>query len=156
MTRSAKIAVSAACLALTAAILGAVTPAHSNSGRATTTIRYAVKFSPQKIVDVAPKGFSRGDGILSWDVLYKGGKKAGHDTQSCVLTNLQPLEADCTLTFVFPDGTITAQYMGTPPAHKIAAVTGGTGRYIGASGEVDVFESGHDATGNTATFKLLQ
>ena len=51
-----------------------------------------------------------------------------------------------------------AQYMGTPPPHKVAAVTGGTGKYLGARGQVVIVESGSDANvkGNTATFTLLR
>ena len=95
--------------------------------------------------------------IVSWDDLYKGGKKAGRDANACVITNLTPLQAECTITFVTADGTITAQYMGTPPPHKIAAVTGGTGKYLGARGQVVLVESGSDTNvkGNTATFTLL-
>lgn len=58
---------------------------------------------------------------------------------------------------VFADGTITAQYMGRQPPHKIAAVTGGTGKYIGARGQMTLVESGHDNSPHIVlTFRLLK
>jgi hypothetical protein len=157
VTKSAMIGLLIAVVTLAAAVFAAAGFA-SGSGPRTTTIRYHVKFSPFTVIHVVPNGgYGRGDEIVSWDDLYKGGKKAGRDAQACVLTNLSPLQAECTLTFVFADGTITAQYMDTPPPDKIAAVTGGTGKYLGARGQVVIVESGSDTNvkGNIATFTLL-
>jgi len=158
MTKPAKIGLLIAAVALGATVF-ATGGIANGSGPRTTTIVYHVKYSPLTVIHLSPNGaYSRGDEIVSWDDLYKGGKKAGRDANACVITNLTPLQAECTITFVTADGTITAQYMDTPPPHKIAAVTGGTGKYLGARGQVVIVESGSDTNvkGNTATFTLLR
>jgi len=158
MTRPAKIGLLIAAVTLAAAVFATAGFA-SGSGPRTTTIVYHLKYSPLTIIHVTQGGgpSSRGDEIVSWDDLYKGDKKVGRDANACVLTNLSPPQAECTITFVVTGGTITAQYMDTPPPHKIAAVTGGTGKYFGARGQVVIVESGSDTNvkGNTATFTLL-
>ena len=51
---------------------------------------------------------------------------------------------------------ITGQYIGAPPPHKLVAITGGTGKYVGARGTIEVVESGHDVSvKNTLTFRLI-
>jgi hypothetical protein len=158
MTKPAKIGLLIA--AVTLAAVFATAGFANGSGPRRTTIVYHLKYSPFTVIHVANTpngGYGRGDEIVSWDDLYKGGKKAGRDANACVITNLTPLQAECTITFVTADGTITAQYMSTPPPHKIAAVTGGTAKNLGARGQVVLVESGSDTNvkGNTATFTLL-
>jgi len=160
MNKPARIGLLIAAMTLAATVFATAGIANG-SGPRTTTIVYHLKYSPLTVIHVSPPNgapYSRGDEILSWDDLYKGGKKAGRDANACVITNLSPLQAECTITFVVADGTITAQYMDTPPPHKIAAVTGGTGKYLGARGQVVIVESGSDTNvkGNTATFTLLR
>jgi hypothetical protein len=157
MTKPAKIGSLVAAVIL--AVVFATAGLANGSGPRTTTIVYHLKYSPLTVIHVTPNsGYGRGDEIVSWDDLYKGGKRAGNDANACVITNLTPLQAECTITFVTAEGTITAQYMDTPPPHKIAAVTGGTGKYLGARGQVVIVESGSDTNvkGNTATFTLLR
>ena len=158
MTKPVKIGLLIAAVTLAAAVFATAGFANGSDPR-TKTIVYHVKFSPFTVIHLSPNvGYGRGDEIVSWDDLYKGSKKAGRDSQGCVITNLSPLQAECTITFVFADGTIAAQYMLTPPPHKIGAVTGGTGKYLGARGQVVIVESGSDTNvkGNTATFTLLR
>ena len=158
MTKSAKIGLLIAAVTIAATVFATAGLANG-SGPRTTTIVYHLKFSPLTVIHLSPNGgYSRGDEIVSWNDLHKGTKKVGRDANACVITNLSPLQAECTITFVVADGTITAQYMDTPPPHKIAAVTGGTGKYLGARGQVVIVESGSDTNvkGNTATFTLLR
>lgn len=157
MTKPARIGLLIAAVTL-AAVVFATAGFASGSDPRTTTIRYHLKFSPFTVIHLNPNdSYSRGDEIVSWDDLYKGGKTVGRDAQACVLTNLSPLQGECTITFAVADGTLTAQYMDTPPPYKIAAVTGGTGKYLGARGQVVIVESGSDTNvkGNIATFTLL-
>lgn len=157
MTRTARFAITVAFLACVSTIAGTIAYGKDDPGPASQQLRYYVHFSPFTLVDIGDRGPSRGDEIVSYDQIFApSGRNAGRDTQACVITKLSPLEAECTLTFVFADGTITAQYMGRQPPHKIAAVTGGTGRYIGARGELTLVESGHDnSPRNVLTFRLL-
>jgi hypothetical protein len=157
MSNPAKIGLLVAVVTL--AVVFATSGFANGSGSRTTTIVYHLKYSPQTIIHVSSNaGLSRGDEIVSWDDLFKGGKKVGRDANACVVTNLSPPQAECTISFVVADGTITAQYMETPPPHKVGAVTGGTGKYLGARGQVVIVESGSDTNvkGNTATFTLLR
>jgi hypothetical protein len=66
-----------------------------------------------------------------------------------------PSAARCSLVFAIPGGTITGQYIGAPPPHKLAGITGGTGKYVDAEGTIEVVESVHDISDkNTLTFTL--
>jgi hypothetical protein len=158
MTCTARFATIVAALALSTTVAGTIAYGQDDAVPTSEQLQYYVHFSPFALVDVGAKGPSRGDQIVSSDQIFaESGKKVGRDTQICGITKLSPLEAECTLTFVFADGTITAQYMGRQPPHKTAAVTGGTGRYIGARGEMTLVESGHDnSPHNVLTFRLLK
>lgn len=118
-----------------------------------TTLRYTMKFSPFTLVDLAPKGYSRGDQIVSNDLLLREGRQEGYDSLACTLTTLTPLQSECSVTFVFGRSTITAQYANTPPPRKELAITGGTGRYANAHGTAVILESA-TSRGGTAEFRL--
>jgi hypothetical protein len=122
-----------------------------------TTLRYTLHFSPLAVIDVGAKGNSLGDEIVSHDiVLSRSGKRVGYDAQTCTITNLRPPQLGCSLVFALPGGMITGQYIGSPPPHKLVAITGGTGQYVGARGTIEVVESGHDISAkNTLTFRLI-
>lgn len=134
------------------AALGAIHAATGASGR--RTLRYSVKFSPLSVVDLPPKGYSRGDEIVSNDRFFTGsGAEAGYDSGACVLTSTTPLQAECTFTFVLQGGTLTAQFSNSPPPRKHFAITGGTGSFADARGTGTIVESGR-SQGGTASFTL--
>jgi hypothetical protein len=148
----APIAVAAAALAAFAAnAFAAADKPH------VTTLRFTLHFSPLTVIDVGAKGNSLGDEIVSHDIIFsKSGKRVGYDAQTCMFTNLHPPQLGCSLVFAIPGGTITGQYIGAPPPHKLVAITGGTGKYVGANGTIEVVESGQDiSVKNTLTFKLI-
>jgi hypothetical protein len=122
-----------------------------------TILRYTLHFSPLTVIDVGAKGNSLGDEIVSHDIVFsKSGERVGYDAQTCMFTNLNPPQLGCSLVFAIPGGTITGQYIGAPPPRKLVAITGGTGKYVGASGTIEVVESGHDVSvKNTLTFRLI-
>ncbi|MET0418310.1 MAG: hypothetical protein ABW022_20040 [Actinoplanes sp.] len=81
----------------------------------------------------------------------------GHDDGTCTVTEFVPSDADpiklnCQVTFELPDGQIATQGAPTNNPVKKLAVTGGTGRYVGAAGEAVLTEFG-DETG-TAVISL--
>jgi hypothetical protein len=121
-----------------------------------TILHYTLHFSPLTVIDVGAKGNSLGDEIVSHDIIFSmSGKRVGYDAQTCMFTNLRP-ELGCSLVFAIPGGTITGQYIGAPPPHKLVAITGGTGKYVGANGTIEVVESGQDVSvKNTLTFRLI-
>jgi hypothetical protein len=68
------------------------------------------------------------------------GADRGHDYQDCVLTNPRG-DVLCTGEFVLKRGHISVLYVvntGQPELHGAGVITGGTGRYTGASGKVVV------------------
>ena len=69
--------------------------------------------------------------------LYVGGRKVGSDGGVCKLVRL-PRIYHCVATNSLPEGDLTVQFLAdydqTAPGRF--AITGGTGRYRGASGEV--------------------
>ena len=130
---------------------------YQHRGTAGTTLHYTLHFSPLTMIDDGAKGNSLGDEIVSHDiVISKARKRVGYDAQRCTITSLRPPQLECSLVFAIPGGTIAGQYIGAPPPHKLVAITGGTGKYVGASGTIEVVESGHDVSvKNTLTFRLI-
>jgi hypothetical protein len=146
----------AAAAAITAALFAAAAGTAGAAGaKHTATLSYKVHFSPFFIVDNGKKGYSKGDQIIASDLLIgAGGKTVGHTAVACTLTDPKIPEASCAITFVLAGGIITGQYANTPPARKVVAITGGTGKYVGARGEVVIVEFAKGPVG-TATFTVL-
>jgi hypothetical protein len=136
-------------------ILAALTAALALAGTAMagTNDSYVVHFSPLNIVDTGKKGLTAGDLIVSHDVLYRHGKAVGHGALTCTITDPRVPEAACSVTWQLPGGTLSGQFLNSPPPRKTVAITGGTGRYLGARGQAVIVESGRNQTGN-ATFTL--
>jgi hypothetical protein len=95
--------------------------------------------------------------ILSDDVLLNG-ESVGHNGGVCTVTDLAG-ELICNVTWSLPGGTISTQFLNTPPPDKLFAITGGTGQYAGARGTGELIEhgDGNDQSGGTGTvtFTLL-
>lgn len=140
---------------MVAAALAEGQPAsRSHPASVAKTMHYSVLFSPFFYLDLGRRGASAGDEIISHDRLFTADRKpAGHDATVCTLTDPKRPEANCVVSFTLSGGTITAQFLNTPPPRKLAAITGGTGRYSAAAGEVRIIESS-TSRGGTATFTL--
>jgi allene oxide cyclase-like protein len=95
-------------------------------------------------VDTGKPGPSVGDMVVARDgVLAADGSKAGTFNQVCTLVEVigSPLTSayECTGSIALNDGTITMQGPFVPAlAEQSAAITGGTGAYAKARGEVVV------------------
>ncbi|MBC2900746.1 allene oxide cyclase barrel-like domain-containing protein [Streptomyces cupreus] len=93
-----------------------------------------------------------GDTFSFADDLFeeKGGDKVGRDGGACTVVRTgNPLDIQCVGTFVLTGGQITAQVLMTVPLEESAelpafdaSVTGGTGDYRGASGQIHITEDG--------------
>jgi hypothetical protein len=91
--------------------------------------------------DSATPGKPAPDSVGDQDVfngkLYVGNKQVGTDGGACTLVEL-PSIYHCVATNWFDEGQLTVQFIGdftsTEPGHF--AITGGTGAYRGATGEV--------------------
>ena len=161
-----KLGVVAAVIALVGLALSIVLPAVSDVRYEKVEFRLTDKSSDDADnsfdVDVGDEGFGVGDYlVIGSDPLYNraGTKQVGHTNGDCLLTELDEatfeVTFECDVTFVLRNGSITAEgpFSGTETGGSgNLAVTGGTGRYRTAHGEVHVTETD---TGLTAEFGLL-
>jgi hypothetical protein len=95
-------------------------------------------------VDTGKPGPSAGDLVVARDeLLREDGSQAGTFRQSCMLVDLtgNPITStyECAGSIALQDGTITMEAPFTPSdPESVAAITGGTGRYRTARGEIVV------------------
>jgi hypothetical protein len=104
-------------------------------------------------IDLGTKGLSLGDRFVFSDDV--SGDEVGTDGGECVIVRLDPKDAteadfkaitqQCVVTLSLPDGQITGQglitFTNTPtPEPFTVAITGGTGAFRTAHGEVEVTE----------------
>jgi hypothetical protein len=130
---------------------GAQGHAQKNDGE---TLRFAIRFSPFFLLDLGKPGLSKGDQLVDNDhLLNRSGNSVGHDGLACTITDPSQPEAACQGSFVLPGGQITVQFLNGPPSVKVGAITGGTGRFRNARGQMKLVEP---ATGNvgSVTFSL--
>jgi hypothetical protein len=101
----------------------------------------------ENFLDLGDPGPSLGDEFIFHDVLWKHGDKVGHDGGVCTATSAnegEQGEFECEVTFWFEGGQIASQGLIQPPTDLPARfrlpVTGGSGRYEGAEGELHVLQ----------------
>jgi len=133
--------------------------ATSTPDRRATTLEFEVNFRPfqDNYVDIGETGFTVGDLLVFQDdLLDKAGAAAGIQGGTCTITAFLPggLQTHCVGTASLSDGQISFQGLATDAPVKLLAVTGGTGKYHAATGEVTLTEDG-DGTG-TLTFRLTR
>jgi Dirigent-like protein len=158
--RRAAIITAGAALAACGTI-GVAAAAPNNAANAPRTLRYLAfdisngttdpGFIP--VAGTNPKVFSQGDELIINDQLttthrVRGGFPiVGHDAGVCTLTripekNAEQTLANCVVTAVIKDSSLTVQgivrFSRQQPQPAVLAVTGGTGRFHGASGTVGV------------------
>ncbi|MEU2711955.1 hypothetical protein [Streptomyces sp. NPDC007205] len=88
---------------------------------------------------VGGPGLSVGDEFVYADKLFRHGKQVGQDGSSCQVTKLvgEKITTNCVLSVQLPGGQITAQSLWVKGTDTVRmAVTGGTGVYRGATGEL--------------------
>jgi allene oxide cyclase len=89
-------------------------------------------------IDVAPPGASPGDMIIfQSDIVDSTTKKlVGHDSGWCVRTWTTKELSECNFTLTLADGQISVQGPSDRHGETVLAITGGTGKYSGARGEL--------------------
>lgn len=140
--------------ALAVALTLTVTAAGAASAGTPKNGMYSVHFSPFNLVDTGKPGMSAGDVIVSSDLLFQKGKKVGRAALTCTITAPKVPEGTCSITWALPGGTVSGQFLNSPPPRKTVAITGGTGTYVGARGQAVVVELGKDQAG-TVSFTFL-
>jgi Allene oxide cyclase barrel like domain len=135
--------------ALLALLVGAVSPAFGSSsggsaskstGDATGhTIRVIAVFQETAEIDVGAPGFSLGDEVVFAGDLRQAGERVGRVGVVCTFTSAADpsmVQAQCPATADLPGGQITLQGLVTNRDLRVLPITGGSGRYQGAEGEM--------------------
>jgi hypothetical protein len=146
-TMGKRLGIAAAVIAVMALVVGAVNPALGSSsqgagstggGQTIRVIAVFTEFDPN--IDVGAPGFSLGDEVVFSGNLLRSGEQVGRIGVVCTFVstaNAAKVEAQCPTTSILPGGQITTQ--GTIVNRSLnftLPITGGSGRYLGASGQV--------------------
>ena len=131
-----------AVIAVVALAVGIALPAAGSTGNAAQdqTIRVTAVDTEQKLLDLGGPGFALGNEIVFSQKLLQGANQVGHAGAVCTEVSVTRQEAQCIATYSFPGGQITGQaliILGSSAPYN-GAITGGTGKYQGAGGEVHV------------------
>jgi len=135
-----KLAVLAGIILLAAMVAG-TSLSVASAGANEVELSFRAKTVEQSDLDLGEEGPSLGDQFIFHDVLRQGGERIGHDGGVCTITSADLSQAQCVVTAWLEDGQITVQGLvqeSQEPERLVFAVTGGTGAYEGASGEVHV------------------
>jgi hypothetical protein len=126
-------------------VIGNYTLTSANaSGNDDDVIRLIAKSVVAETLDLGDKGESVGDQEIFSDDLYWAGKKVGTLDGSCTTTRARATFAmlNCTVTLTLPNGQITLQgavrFDRNFTGKFFIAITGGTGDYDTAQGQVKV------------------
>lgn len=129
-------------------------PAVGRDGQHHRVIQLTGRSVIAETIDLGEPGLSVGDSIVISDDLFQDGEKVGVHGGTCTVVRVGAVLLHCVVTFMLPDGHITAQGLVTPElAEEQVAVTGGTGTYTTAQGELTVLEEGEGQS--RYTFALL-
>jgi hypothetical protein len=139
-----RLVVVGAAIALTALAVGVVAPAFGSSGdddNGKRVIRVVSVNTEEDFLDLGAQGFSLGDEFVFTSSLRKSGEEVGHTGVVCTTTSVEREEVQCVATASFSDGQITVQgLLAGEPETFVLPVTGGSGAYEGADGELQVRE----------------
>jgi hypothetical protein len=122
---------------LVAAAVAAVAVAAASGGtEAPQSLRLVAVQHDFAQVGVGKQGPKPGSQFVFSERLLRGGKAVGSDHVVCTFTGKWPHETDfCRAIFQLSDGTIVAEGVSAREPFTVA-VTGGTGVYAGARGEL--------------------
>jgi|tagenome__1003787_1003787.scaffolds.fasta_scaffold20682363_1 hypothetical protein len=148
---------------LTTASAATTTNGSSDDGR-TTTIHFIATRIDRAQLDLGTQGLSLGDQAAFTDELFEAGRRVGENHGFCTITRItgtspsRTLTNECLITGMLTRGQITIQgafafiERGMAAPYPLA-VTGGTGAYRTARGEVRVRQI--SATENDITIRLI-
>lgn len=155
---SKQLGVLGAAIAAAALVVGVAIPAAGSSGHTGnhSTFRVTATVTEVSQIDLGATGPSLGDEIVFSGKLLQGGHQVGHQGAVCTTVSRQRHEAQCIATYSFRGGQITAQtlfILGSPAPYEVA-ITGGTGSYEGAEGQIHVRPATPTNPNGTLTFHL--
>jgi hypothetical protein len=118
---------------------GAASDTSSSDDGGGQVILLTTKQVRQGFVDNGDPGFSPDDQFVFSNDLYRNGEKVGEDGGTCTVTRIAAGGAatlHCLGTNSLPGGQISVQGLAAPGEPFELAITGGTGRYSKARGQV--------------------
>jgi hypothetical protein len=135
-----RLAVLGVAVALVAMAVGVVSPALGAAGDddKQRTIRVVSIITEQDFLDLGAEGPSLGDQFVFTSKELKDGEEVGHTGVACTLTSVEREEFQCVATTWFRGGQITIQGLIDGATTFTVPITGGSGKYQGAEGEVHV------------------
>ena len=131
----------------------AVRSAQGETGRTLTFTVPPPAARDQHQVDVPPRGLSLGDEVVGAVSLRRHGELFGRALVVCTINDASFQGQQCVFTLVLRNGQITVHGGGldrrlphSPPlgGPDVFAVTGGTGRYAGATGTLTISHGAHN------------
>jgi hypothetical protein len=140
-----RLGVAASAAAIVGLVAGSVGPAlGSADGGARDhqrTIRVLEITTESHFVNTGPQQPSLGDVFVFASKLMHDGKQVGHDGGVCTITSVDNEEFQCQATAWFDAGQVTIQGL-LPSAQQTFTLplTGGSGAYQGAEGELHIHE----------------
>lgn len=151
---STAVAATAAAFGVSAAQASQAAGSGSAAARqAATSITVVERAVSDKVIDVAPKGDSRGDVLIFANPVYNSSnsKKVGRDQGSCIRT-VRGKAWQCSWTTRLAKGSLVVEGPFYDTRDSVLAITGGTGAYSRARGEMLVHA--RNAKGTAFTFKF--
>jgi len=158
-------AVLAALIALAAVLAPAAISGDGHGDhRGFKVIKLTSTVAQEADIDVAPlEQFNVGDGSAFSDDVWKDGEKIGDDGGQCTIVRIDGTVAvvNCVATFRLPGGQLTVQGLITFDETQseeqpfTVAITGGTGQFATAHGEVYI-APGADENTDELTFRLIR
>jgi hypothetical protein len=119
------------------AVAGTAAAASGDGGR--EVIHITTKQVHQTLLDHGAPGFGVDDVVVFSNDLYQRGRKIGEDGGTCTVVRVAPggeTTMYCAGNNRFSDGQISVAGFAAPGAPFTLAITGGTGRYSRAHGQV--------------------
>jgi hypothetical protein len=157
MTRTRRTA-TAALVALPVVAAGVLGARAASASRDTDRIRITATIASFDFVDLNAPGVTPGDSFLQTDTLVVNGRNRGSDLLRCTASGGEEHPGICDGVLTLDDGAVTVAgrlptFEPVDGATFVWAVTGGTGGYAGATGQVTVAET---PTGYNATVQLTR
>jgi hypothetical protein len=151
--RGARTGLAAALVAV--ALVAAVALPSRAASTSARTLRLAAVTVQATTLDLGAPGPSQGDESILTRELFLDGQKVGtsHLVATVTLVAGADTQSQAVASFSLPDGQLTAQGLVTASqtANRVAAITGGTGAYRQAGGQVTVTRTG-PATADVTLF----
>jgi allene oxide cyclase len=139
----------------TGGLPGAATPGPAATPSGLTVLRFVEHSETDQVVDLGPTGDSFGDLNVFANPVFDetDTTQVGINSGSCVRIVVNRWE--CTWTLILDNGQLTVQGPLNDDADSLLAVVGGTGDFLGASGQLTMAQRPDDPTRTDMTFELL-